>query len=48
MTLREYVSDLVANHVGDDWIRMYINYDSLASDLRMEGYWEEGGYLFRP
>ena len=48
MTLREYVSDLVDNHVGDDWIRMYINYDGLANDLRMEGYWEEGGYLFRP
>ena len=47
-SLMDYAEELIHDHVGDDWITFYIHYDRLCNDLRVEGYWEEGGHLFRP
>jgi len=50
-TLEDYVEELLDEgafgNIAEN-IRRYIDVEAIARDMRIEGYWEEDGYLFRP
>lgn len=49
--LEQYAEDLVMDIIGaDNWLvqNNYVAYHRLANDLKCEGYWIDGGYVFRP
>ena len=51
ITAREYAEQMVeeSGAISPSWLEPYVDYDAIAHDLQMEGYYESpGGYLFRP
>lgn len=48
ISAEEYAEELVSEYAVPEWLVSHIDYESIANDLLMDGYYESpGGYLFR-
>lgn len=49
--LEHYAEEMVVEMIGaDNWLvaNNFVAYDKIAHDLKCEGYWIDGGHVFRP